>query len=80
MDVGQVLAEDLALPSSYVTSFPLMVWATRPVLVQVVRRENADSCGQLWGLGFCSLQDSRAMGLPRALHAVQSITSHHEPI
>lgn len=45
-----------------------------------VRQENVDSCGQLFGFGFCSSQDSRAMGLPKALPAMQSITSHHEPI
>lgn len=28
----------------------------------------------------CSLQNLRVMGLPKALPAMQSITSHHEPI
>lgn len=37
MDVSQALAQKLALPSSNITSFSLMVWAACPVLMHALQ-------------------------------------------
>lgn len=87
MDGGQVSAENSSLPSSYITSLSLMVWATCPVPMHAlptgrVCRE-AGKWGVLWpAVGFGGLFTAKIQEqwLPKAVPAMQSITAHREPI
>lgn len=82
-DVGQVLADNLALPSPYRISFSLMFWARCPVLMQALKTGWVvlwgkkiwiflTTCG-VWGFVPCKIQER--CGFPRP--SLQCNQLHH---
>lgn len=84
MDVRQVSAQKLALPSSDITSFSLMVWATCPVLMHALQTGwvscQTGKSGFLWpdvgfGVLFTAKLKSNGASQSTPCNAINYITS-----